>query len=312
MRPTLRQIECFAAVVECGNFSRAAERIGTTQANLSHAVRDLEALLGTRLFDRTTRRVDLTEAGQAFARGALSGLAEIDRAAQEVRDLGRLSRGAVRIAAPPLLAAAISPRLLAEAARLHPGLEIRIEDVATDRIVEQIIAGRADLGVGTFAAGEPGLEGQSAVQDRLMAFFAAGHPLARRDSLSWADLAGERLIALTRESNIRLLVEFGFDGAGLPLRPALEVHQIHTALALAEAGAGVAVLPSYSLAARHGRPILALPVTDPAVVRDIRIVTARDRAPSPATQAIRPILRHTLRAAFPEGAERGGERGGGA
>ncbi len=84
----LRQIKCFQAVVELGNFSRAAERLHTSQAGISHAIRDLEALLGARLFDRTTRRVELTEAGRVFAAAALPGLAEIERAVDAVHDLG--------------------------------------------------------------------------------------------------------------------------------------------------------------------------------------------------------------------------------
>jgi DNA-binding transcriptional LysR family regulator len=300
MRPTLRQIECFQAVVEHGSFSRAADGMGTTQANLSHAIRDLEQVLGIRLFDRTTRRVDLTEAGRIFAAGALSGLTEIDRAAASVRDLSQLRRGAVRIAAPPLLAAAIMPRLLAEVAVRHPELDLRIEDVSTDSIVDLVASGRADIGIGTFAPGEPGLDSQTALQDRLMAFLAPEHHLSALAEVAWSALTGERIIALTRESSIRLLVEIGFEGAGLPFRPALEVHQITTALALAEGGAGVAILPAYSAAARYGRPILARPMCDPAIARDIRIITARDRAASPATVAIRPLLRRALRDALPE------------
>ncbi len=65
---SIRQIKSFQAVVELGNFSRAAERLRTSQAGISHAIRDLEALLGARLFDRTTRRVELTEAGRILRR----------------------------------------------------------------------------------------------------------------------------------------------------------------------------------------------------------------------------------------------------
>lgn len=299
MRPTLRQIECFQAVVELGNFSRAAERMNTTQANLSHTIRDLETGLGTRLFDRTTRRVDVTEAGRAFAAAALAGLAEIDRAVALVRDLGQLRRGLVRVAAPPLLCATILPRLIRDLAEAHPELELRIEDVTTDAILDQVRSGRADLGVGTFAAAESGLDSQTAIQDQLMVFCPPGHDFAGRDLVKWADLGGEKVITLTRESNIRLLAEIGFDQAGLPLRPQLEVHQIHTALSLAESGAGVAILPAYAFAALRGRGIVARPLTDPAIIRDVRLITARDRTPSPATLAVRTMLRRTLRAMVP-------------
>jgi len=299
MRPTLRQIKYFQAVLEGGSFSRAADRLGTTQANLSHAIRDLETALGTRLFDRTTRRVDLTETGRAFADGALAGLAEIRRAADAVRDLDQLRRGTVRIAAPPLLAAAILPLLLNATAEKYPDLELRIEDLTTDAIVAQVLAGRADLGIGTFTTDEPGLDSQNAVRDQLMAFFGDGHAFAARSEIGWADLADQRVIALTRESSIRMLVEIGFNGAGLALRPHIEVHQIHTALALVEGGAGVAVLPAYAAVARHGRAIPARPMTGPAVVREISIITARDRVPSAAARAVRPLLRRALREMLP-------------
>lgn len=301
MRPTLRQIECFQAVVELGNFSRAAERMQTTQANLSHTIRDLETVLNTRLFDRTTRRVDLTEAGRAFAAGALAGLAEIDRAADSVRDLGQLRRGTVRIAAPPLLGATILPRLLREVAAEHPDLVLRIEDVSTDIIVENVRSGRCDLGVGTFATGEAGLQSVPVLQDRLMVFCTAGHLFAGREEVPWADLHDQPIITLTRESNIRVLVEIGYEQAGLPLRPSLEVHQIHTALSLAEVGAGVAILPAYAFAALRGREIIARPLTAPTVSREVRIVTARDRTPSAATVAVRTMLRRILREVVPEG-----------
>ncbi len=299
MRPTLRQIECFEAVVELGNFSRAAERMGTSQANLSHTIRDLEAVLGARLFDRTTRRVELTAAGNAFASGALMGLREIDRASESVRDVAKLKKGLVRIAAPPLLAATILPVLLKELATAHPDLDVRVEDVSTDIIVEHVRSGRCDLGVGTFAAGEAGLAVQQGLQDQLMVFCEPGHDFASRAEVEWSELANRPIITLTKESNIRVLAEIGFEAAGLPLRPRLEVHQIHTALALAEHGAGIAILPSYSLAATNGRTIEARPLVSPAIVRDVGLITARDRAPSPATIAVRTMLRSVLRRLFP-------------
>lgn len=296
----LRQIKCFQAVVELGNFSRAAERLRTSQAGVSHAIHDLEALLGTRLFDRTTRRVELTEAGQIFAAGVLPGLAEIERAVESVRDLSELRTGLVRIAAPPLLGATVLPRLLQEVAKLHPSLRLRIEDVGTDLIVPRVRNGLYEIGIGTFNADEEGIDRQHVLSDRLMVFIEMDHPFKSLEEVSWKVLHDQRVITLTRESNIRLLTEIGFETAGLPLRPHLEVHQIHTALSLVESGAGVAVLPTYAFAALNGRGIAARPLTDPAITREVSIITARERTLSPATTAVRPLLRKILRQMVPE------------
>lgn len=296
----LRQIKCFQAVVELGNFSRAAERLRTSQAGVSHAIHDLEALLGTRLFDRTTRRVELTEAGQIFAAGVLPGLAEIERAVESVRDLSELRTGLVRIAAPPLLGATVLPRLLQEVAKLHPSLRLRIEDVGTDLIVPRVRNGLYEIGIGTFNADEEGIDRQHVLSDRLMVFIEMNHPFKSLEEVDWKALADQRVITLTRESNIRLLTEIGFETAGLPLRPHLEVHQIHTALSLVESGAGVAVLPTYAFAALNGRRIAARPLIGPAITRQVSIITARERTLSPATTAVRPLLRKILREMVPE------------
>lgn len=296
----LRQIKCFQAVVELGNFSRAAERLHTSQAGVSHAIHDLEALLGTRLFDRTTRRVELTEAGQIFAAGVLPGLVEIERAVESVRDLSELRTGLVRIAAPPLLGATVLPRLLQEVAKLHPSLRLRIEDVGTDLIVPRVRNGLYEIGIGTFNADEEGIDRQHVLSDRLMVFIEMDHPFKSLEEVDWKALHDQRVITLTRESNIRLLTEIGFETAGLPLRPHLEVHQIHTALSLVESGAGVAVLPTYAFAALNGRKIAARPLIGPAITRQVSIITARERTLSPATTAVRPLLRKILREMVPE------------
>ncbi|MFD1791601.1 LysR family transcriptional regulator [Ochrobactrum teleogrylli] len=300
MRPTLRQIECFQAVVELGNFSRAAERVRTTQANLSHTIRDLEAVLDARLFDRTTRRVSLTDAGRAFAEGALAGLAEIDRAAETVRDLGKLRRGQVSIAAPPLLCTTVLPRLVRRVADEYPNLVIKIDDVGPETVIKQVRNGRCDLGIGTFSGEDSDVESQTALRDQLMVFVSPEHDFAGYKQVGWSELDNQPIITLTQKSNIRLLTELGFEQAKLALRPHIEVNQIHTVLSLVEVNAGIAVLPAYAFTALRGRGIVARPLTDPAVIREVRLIAPRDREQSAATIAVRAILRNLLRQMIPE------------
>ncbi|WP_280138994.1 LysR substrate-binding domain-containing protein [Rhizobium sp. Leaf386] len=118
--------------------------------------------------------------------------------------------------------------------------------------------------------------------------------------MDWNMLQGEKIVALTRDSGIRLLTEMGFEQAGVSFRPSLEVHQISTALSLVEGGAGVAILPTYAFAAINGRRIIARALTNPAMSRDVNIVTARERTISPASLAVRLILRRVLREMVPE------------
>lgn len=296
MKVTIRQLQCFEAVIACGNFSRAAERMNTSQPALSQAMRELEASLGVKLFDRTTRRVELTTAGQAFRETALSGLAEIERAVFLLQDLATLRAGHVRIAAPPLLAATIVPAIIAESYRLHPELSVSVEDVDTDSVADRVRSSPVTLGLGTFPADEDGLSITTLARDKLHAFVARTHPLAGAGGIRWDQLADLPVVTLTRESGLRRLVEVGFEKAGVTFRPYFEVHQIFTALALVDALSDtVAVLPAYGTAAISGRGIIALPLMEPEVTRAISIARARDRSPSAGMNAVGAIATRVVR-----------------
>jgi DNA-binding transcriptional LysR family regulator len=284
MNITIRQIQCFLYVAELGSFTRAAEKMHTVQPALSQQVRDLEVELSMRLFDRTTRRVELTEGGAEFRSIAAKIIEDLESAARNAHDLAERKRGRVVVAAPPLLAAAMMPRAIVDFRRDYPGITVRLVDARTDQIVEGVRSGQVDCGLGTFHAGEEGLSSTLLARDRLMLFCAADHPLARLRTANWRDLDGLPLITLTRDSGIRLLVEVGFEAAQMRLVPAYEVTQITTALAMVEADLGVAALPTYAFAVARTLNISALPL-DPAIARDITMITRAGRAVSPAVSA---------------------------
>lgn len=295
-RPTLRQIECFLTTMRLGNFSRAAEALGLSQPALSQQVRDLETLLGLRLLDRTTRRVTPTEAGIAYAARASVALADLDRASAEAQGRATLATGALRIAAPPLLAAELLPVVMARFAEDHPGLRLHLADLPTDAIVARLRDGRADLGIGTFPPGLPDLDHRPLLRDALVLFAPADHPLADLPEVPWHALADHPLITLTRDSGIRLLVDMGLERAGLSVPPAQEVGQISTALALVAAGFGVAVLPGYARIAPQARGLACPGLAGPPIGRQIAAVIPRDRSAPPALPAFLEALARNLRA----------------
>jgi len=294
MRITLKQIEAFLAVADSGNFSRAAVRLQSAQPAVSQAVKDLETELGVRLFDRTTRRVELTDAGREFQASAEKIVEDLGHAVTNLNDLAERRRGRIRIAAPPLLAAAVLPEAIAEFRREAPGIDVDLVDASTDEIIDAVRSGRAECGLGTFPPGGDQLERQSLTRDELMLFCHADAPLAARDRVAWSDLAGEPLVTLTRGSGIRLLTEVGFETAGIGLVPSHEVSHVTTAVALVEAGLGVAVLPTYALAAARNGALVGRPLAAPTIAREIQLIHASGRSVSPAVAAFTPILRRCV------------------
>lgn len=296
MGVSLRQIQGFLAVAETGAFTKAAARLKIAQPALSQLVRELERDLSIRLFDRTTRRVELTEGGREFQRAALKLMQDLDAAVAGARDLAARKQGRIIVAAPPFLAATILPRAIVKLRSGYPGLQVTVLDTNTAAILDAVRSGKADYGFGTFPASEEDLDRIKLSRDSLMLFCPLDHRLAQRKRIRWNALVGEPLIALTRDSGIRLLVELGYESAKIPLRISYQVSQISTALALAGAGQGITIMPSYVRPAAARHRLASVPLFDPLVSRDIELVRARDRSHTPAGLAFADVLRACIRA----------------
>lgn len=299
IRVTIRQIESFLAVAAAGNFSLAARQLNVAQPALSQAVKDLETEVGLRLFDRTTRRVELTDAGREFRDSAGKVVEELEHALQNMHDVAERRRGRIRVAAPPLLSAAVLPRAIADFRKRFPGIKVELLDVTTEQIVESVRNGAADCGLGTFPPDEEGVERVPLVRDSLM-LFCARDTLGDADTVRWSELAELPLVVLTRSSAIRLLVDVGYEAAQVASRPAYEVANIHTALAMVEARLGVSVLPTYARAAAPHFDVVAKALVEPSISREIVFLRASGRSISPAVSAFQATIRQYVQALVPE------------
>lgn len=283
MNITLRQLQAFVAVAETRNFTRAAQRLHVAQSAISLMVKELEDDLGVRLFDRTTRHVELTDPGTEFCSYAEKLIADLDHAVRHTHELVERKRGRITIAAPPFLASVLLPPVIAAFRAEFPGVRVGLIDAGTDQIVARLKSGEADIGVGTFAANEDGVTRTLLTRDELMLFCPKRHKLAALRKPAWSDLADLPLITLTRESAIRAVVEQGYATARLKIEPSYEVAHITTALALVEAGLGVSVLPALALAATSPRRIAARTLHVPVMSRMVEVISYLGRTPPPAT-----------------------------
>jgi DNA-binding transcriptional LysR family regulator len=217
---------------------------------------------------------------------------------QKANGLAERRRGRIVVAVPPLLAAVIMSPIIVALQERHPGLQVVIVDARNDLVVEAVRFGKADCGVGTFSALEDNIERLPLARDSLMLFCGRDSRFAARETVLWRDLAEEPLIALTRDSGIRLLVEVGYESAQITLKPAYEVAQITTALALVEAGLGIAVLPTYARAVAPAS-VLSRPLAEPSIARDIVMIRPSGRSISPALSAFETLLRRFVRQLAP-------------
>jgi DNA-binding transcriptional LysR family regulator len=291
MAITFRQLEAFIAVAETSNFTRASVRLRMAQPMVSGLVRELETELGFRLFDRTTRKVQLTGAAMEFLNDARRLSRDMEGVVRRARDVGSRRRGQIKVGAPPLLAAALLPKAIRAFAQSSPGVAVIVVDRSLAAIHELLTSGDIDLAVGTFRRNEDGIVRIPLVSYVFALLCRADHPLAAIRRPRWGHLAGVPLIALRRGNGIREQIEQGYAAAGLNAEPAFELDQLTTIFAMVEAGFGITVLPLYARSALPTQSVVARELTDPNVTREIDVAHREDRSLSPAGSEFVRLLR---------------------
>jgi LysR family transcriptional regulator, transcription activator of glutamate synthase operon len=285
----LRQLRSVEAVARHRHFTRAAEELHVAQSALSHQIRRLEQELGIPLFERTSRRVTPTEAGQAIAARARRVLAEVDDARAEVDELRGVLRGRIWIG--PLVPAGDVdvPGLLARFSQAHPGVEVGLREGIAADMLRLVGADELDAAFCLLAGEVPDeLAVERLSHDEVVAAFAPDRaPPAPRVSV--ADLAKHQIVAPRRGSAITTALEQRFTDAGEHLRLALESGDPFLLRSLAARGFAAAILPR-SLTALEG-PALDVRSLQPAVRLPVALVWRRERNAPPAARTFIEFVR---------------------
>lgn len=242
----LRHLRYFVAVAEERHFGRAAERLHMAQPPLSQQIRQLESELGMPLLTRTTRRVDLTPAGETYLVRAREILTAVDEAAHEARriaagTLGRLVVGCVGSATYSLLPT-LARRLRTELPEVEFGF--RGEMLSTDQAAA-LRDGSLDLGLLRPLPSPDGLLVSRVRSDELIVALPQEHPLSTRGRLTFTDLAGQDLVAHAGQGRSAMhdVVQHHLDAHEVPVHIVHEVAETSTLVTFVAAGLGLAVVP---------------------------------------------------------------------
>lgn len=283
---SLRQLRAFDEVARQGAFAPAARELCITQSALSESVRQLEEALGMRLFDRTTRTVGLTSAGQAFLLDVRQAFDTLEQGVQHLSDLAAVRRGKVRIAAAPSVLAVLLLPALPRLRAAHPGVEVDLIEDSAEGIAQRVRDGLVDFGVGAAHPAGGDLFTQPLVSDQMGLVACADEPLLGKLSLQAADLAHLPFVGLTTDTAISQL---------LAVAPGMPANVLHTPLRVSNPallfdavrqGLGVSLIPA--LTAQHpARGQLGFRVLQaPQIVRRTLLLQRPRRALSPAAQLL--------------------------
>lgn len=288
---SLRHFEAFLAVARLGTFTRAASALHVSQPALTVQIKQLERRLGLRLFDRTNRRVSLTDAGRDLMPPAERLLVDLEALLRHATDMAEHRRGIVTVAALPSVAAGLLPEAIRTLTARHHGIEVRVRDVVGERVVELVKAGEAEVGIGTLTRPDADIVADALFSDRLCVFAPAGHGVTGRPRLTLREATAHPLILTGRDSSVRQLVERALEDQKIAARVAHEAAYMTTALAMVRAGLGVAILPESAQAGAAHAEVRAIPIHRPRLMRQVSLITRRGTSRSPAAEQFVAILR---------------------
>ncbi|HEY0799028.1 MAG TPA: LysR substrate-binding domain-containing protein [Candidatus Baltobacteraceae bacterium] len=266
------------------HFTRAAEELAIAQPALSQQIKSLEQELGVRLFDRSSRRVRLTDAGAAFVTDARRIVDEADRLQTTMHEYAGLLRGRVVVGTIQLFSEGTLPQLLGRFHREFPGIEIALREDVTQAMLTDLRAGSLDVAIANIS--DPSTHRDLAVtplaKDEVALAVATSHRLAGRSVVRFEELRDEQFVVYAAGAGLQVQLLAAAQGAGFTPRIAFESSDSWTLRALASEGLGVGMLPR-SFLALPGPPIATVAL-DPPIYRSIALAQRALSTPSRAAQ----------------------------
>lgn len=290
-----RDLRAFLAVAESLSFSQAAQQMHLSQSALSTLIIRLEEAFGTRLFDRTTRTVALTAAGEVLASQAGQLLSDMERTVTAVRDVTMVRRGRVALAALPSLAAHVIPPLFRAFGERYPDIKLSLIDTLSEPAFELVREGRVDFALTAANPAYTDLDYLPLTTDNFVLLAARSHPLGQESGeLPLTDTLSAPHISMSRHTSVRQYMESAALQNGFAFHPAYELDHLATIGAMVSEQLGVAALPSMAADVISGGNIVRRPLVSPVIRRSIGLVMRREGSLSPAAEAMLALLRQQL------------------
>jgi DNA-binding transcriptional LysR family regulator len=290
----IHDLQAFVAVAERGSFRQAATDLFLSQSALSRRIEKLEEGLGVKLFERTTRRVQLTNVGQTFLVNVRTALDSLEDAVLGVADLAAHRVGTVTIACVPSAVWHFLPDVLNRFSARFPRIRVRVHDESAQDVLNLVLGGEADFGINFTGAENPEIEFAPIYVESYVLAMRRDHPLAKRKKLSWKETIDERYISVAKSSGNRSVIDAAL--AGIEKHPVIscEVNHVSGVLALVDAGMGVAAVPGLSVLPGRQDGIVAVPLVNPEISRTLGLISKRHHSMAPAARTLFEMLGEAL------------------
>ncbi|QHI98555.1 LysR family transcriptional regulator [Xylophilus rhododendri] len=292
---SLRHLRCFLEIARCGSFTTAASRLYMTQSSLTNIIQQFEEGVGLKLFDRSTRRVTLTDEGARYVADAEQLIKRFDASIADLRSFSQLQRGHLRIA----VAASVLDIFIVQVIELmrgkYPGITFSVRDAGA-RLVEKLVdEGEIDFAITSSFSGRDELVYQPLLRDSYGVVFRPDDALNNEEGeIEWSALDARRFVGFTGDTGIGAFLHANapdfFERAGVHD----EVSSTTSLFSLMKMPGQYSILTALSVSVDAARHLRFRPLAAPALAREVCLITRRLRSLSPAGEAFVSLLLQVL------------------
>ncbi|KIL80115.1 LysR family transcriptional regulator [Bacillus badius] len=273
----LRQLEYFYAVCQELHFTKAAEKVGITQPSLSQQIKLLEHEIGTPLFDRIGKKIDLTESGKLLLKYTRNIFSEIEQAKTSINELNGLQRGTLSIGTVLTVENYLIPPALLDFHRLYPAIKISVFGLRTGDIKKHLLENQLDFGIVFLPMKGEELETISLYTEEMAFAVPVGHPLEKERILGLEALQTTPSILLPENYFIRQLINKACKDFGFVPEPVFEITTMESLINMVIEGAGITILPKPYLEYLSHSGLKIIPISHSNLSREIGIVYRKDK-----------------------------------
>ena len=294
----LEELETFLTVAELGSFSRAAEMLGLSQPSVTSRVQRLEGMLGTALFSRTTRRIDLTDAGERLQTTGNATLRDLRILLDTFRSESEIKKRRVTIAAPPMLSAVVLLPIIRRYMQSHGQTEVKLHDLPAASALAELADGTADMAIMVLDGHHPECKFESLTVEECAVVTPLEHPLLEKKEVLFEDIVKYPLLIPDFYRALRDVFAAEFVKRHLRFEPMVQmndVSNISTVIGMVAAGMGVTFVPRTLISRDQRGTVGMVQIKDFRLVRHYGIVTMRDKPMSATARSFARFVRGTIR-----------------
>ncbi|WP_233838574.1 LysR substrate-binding domain-containing protein [Paraburkholderia sp. ZP32-5] len=285
----LRHLRYFTALAEQLNFTQAAEKVHVTQSTLSHQIKQLEDELGCRLFDRSGKRVLITEAGALFLEHIRNALREVDEGVWTIRKSADILTGEIRMGATHTFNMRIIPNCVSIFLEQHPSVRVSVRELSGDDIAQNLIDGELDFGVAYQPRNLDALRFEPLYNEEMVLAVSTRHPFARRRFVRMVELHLQKVVLLSKTFTTRAVIDECFRMANADPVVVAEMSAIAPMIELVSSTSIATIVSEHAI---QRDDVRAIPLESPTPVRTPGFLWRRNETRSAAARHFAAIVRN--------------------